>query len=739
MILLALISGLINLSSQVVYQKVVSMVAGDLYTTFMAVTLTFIFGSAIGSYFGNRIRPYLAFVELGSGLFSLLVYFLLHGPFYNYKIPTALVIAGLFLPALALGTHIPLYSYYLRRLRFGLIYCVYHFGAIFGLLGFEWYFVNAGSVKVSMLIVAGTQIVLGAVIGLMHRSGRFVVEEKKTKPLGLFSFAIANKLSVLSVIAASTLSFYVVLWALKTQIMMTETYRLHATCVSAAVFFWMALAGVSGKSLSRFSNGILFWGMALSCLWIQGSFPIFGEKIITQYDGALLNYFALSFFLSIYLTFPVFVSSLIFVKQTQTLQSKYDVDVASGTLNLFASFGNILGFILAGTMAAFFWTKEYFIVVIALAVAMFVAISFKEKKLKIAIPLGIAVLIFAGIFSDREHKNYLFKNHIWIGMRDCLDAGDIQIYSHPFTTMALFRNVLAKGAHPDCKNHMAPRLSYMIDGHVSHDVLSGMELLSGLSSAKYFDGPLNKSLVIGIGSGQAAWSVAAISKHTQLVEISPVVITNLDHLKDLNGDLKNRKDIEFILDDGFSAIRACEPNSLDLIFNTSTYPSSFNASKLYSDEFVALAKKCLTDRGVYQTYFDENSVQSMTDFYEFIAPIKKHFKYVDIMTEPYPQVYAYDQPHKIEKLVKSDFIHPEDFEYFNQQHSDDFDKLCRPFFKDIAGPQGPVRMNTLDTAYLEQNTIRGAIKENHTRGFDVPWFVEFYRNPDGSKPIPTCE
>lgn len=739
MVLLALISGLINLSSQVVYQKVVSMVAGDLYTTFMAVTLTFIFGSAIGSYFGNRIRPYLAFVELGSGLFSLLVYFLLHGPFYEYKIPTALVIAGLFLPALALGTHIPLYSYYLRRLRFGLVYCVYHFGAIFGLLGFEWYFVNAGSVKVSMLIVAGTQIILGAAIGLLHKSGRFVVEDKKSKSLGLFSFAGANKLPVLSVIVASTLSFYVVLWALKTQIMLTETYRLHATSVSAAVFLWMALAGVSAKSLSKFSNGMLFWGMALSCLWIQGSFPVFGERLVAQYDGALLNYFAVSFILSVYLTFPVFVSSLIFVKQTQTLQSKYDVDVASGTLNLFGSFGNILGFILAGAMAAFYWTKEYFILVIALAVAMYVAISFKEKKLKTAIPLAVAILVFAGIFSDREHKNHLFKNHIWIGMRDCLDAGSIQIYSHPFTTMALFREELAKDAHPDCQNHVSPRLNYMIDGHVSHDVLTGLELISGLSSAKYFDGPLNQSLVIGIGSGQAAWSVAAISKHTQLVEISPVVITNLDHLKDLNGDLKNRKDVEFVLDDGFSAIRACEPKSLDLIFNTSTYPSSFNASKLYSDEFVALAKKCLTERGVYQTYFDENSVQSMKDFYEFIAPIKKHFKYVDIMTLPYPQVYAYDQPRKVEKLVKSDFVNTEDFDYFYKQHSGDFDKPCRPFFRDIPGPTDSVRMNTLDTAFLEQNTIRGAIKANHARGFDVPTFEDIYGNADGSKPMPTCE
>jgi spermidine synthase len=715
------------------------MVAGDLYTTFMAVTLTFIVGSAIGSYFGNRLRRYLAFIELGSGLFSLLVFFLLHGPFYAHKIPTALVIAGLFLPALALGTHIPLYSYYLRRLRFGLIYCVYHFGAIFGLLAFEWYFVNAGSVKASMLVIAGSQIVLGLTIWILQRAGRFIIEDKKDQREPLQSFATRNKWSVINVIAASTLSFYIVLWALKTQTMLTEPYRLHATSISAAVFMWMALAGISGKSLSRISNAMLFFGMALSCLFIQGSFPVFGEGLTGLYNGSLLNYFLISFMLSVYLTFPVFVSSLIFVKQTQELQAKYDVDVASGALNLFASVGNIVGFVVAGAMAAFFWSKEYFVVVIALATLLFLVLSSKEKTLKKSIPFVAFILVFAGIFSLQEHKNYLFKNHIWKEMRGCEVASDIEIYSHPFTTMALFRNKKVDPPPAECPGISSPRLNYVIDGHVSHDILGGMELLSGISSAKFFDGPLDKSLVIGIGSGQAAWSVAAISKKTQLVEISPVVITNLDHLKEYNKDLKNRPNIEFILDDGFSAVRACEPHSLDLIFNTSTYPSSFNASKLYSDEFIALAKNCLTERGVYQTYFDENSVQDMKDFNEFIAPIKKHFKYVDIMTQPYPQVYAYDQPRKIEKLAKADFLDPEDFDYFYEQHPNDFDKECRHFFRNVASPSGAVRMNTLDTAYLEQNTILGAIKAYHTVGYEEPMFVDIYTNADGSKPASTCE
>lgn len=738
MILLALISGLINLSSQVVYQKVVSMVAGDLYTTFMAVTLTFIFGSAIGSYFGNRVRRYLPYIELGAGIFSLLVFFLLQGPFYEHRISTALVIAGLFLPALALGTHIPLYSYYLRRMRFGFVYCLYHFGAIFGLLAFEWYYVNAGSVKASMFVVAITQIALGLVLVILSKFNRFLVEDKQNASVRLLDFFKNNQAAVVNVVLASTFSFYIVLWALKTQTMMTETYRLHATSVSVAVFFWMALAGVLNKGTKYFSMASLFLGMAISFVFIQGGFPVLGPDITRLYTGVLSNYFAVSFILSIFFTVPVFFSSLIFVKQTQELQTKYDVDVASGILNLFSGAGNILGFVVAGTMARYFWTKEYFLFAIVLVLVFSLILSAKQKNLKRISPVVLVLVVCAIFFSQKNHKDYLFETRLGTATQECEKFVDIEVYSHPFTTMALMSNKRKENIPNHCFEYR-PRRYYVVDGHISHNIWSVTEFLVGLSSAQYFDRPLKNSLVIGIGSGQAAWGVAAISEHTDLVEISPVVIDNLDHLKDLNGDLKNRANIKFILDDGFSVVRDCKPGSLDLIFNTSTYPSSFNASKLYSDEFVGLAKKCLGPEGVYQTYFDENSVRDMETFFEFMAPIQKHFKYVDVMLQPYPQVYATNSPTQIHTLTKKDFLKAEDLAYFSQKYAGELDIPCRPFFRMIARPEESPRMTTLDRAYLEQNTILSAIDLDYSESVLVFPFVDIYAPKAGAKPVPTCE
>jgi spermidine synthase len=389
-------------------------------------------------------------------------------------------------------------------------------------------------------------------------------------------------------------------------------------------------------------------------------------------------------------------------------------------------------------MAAFFWTKEYFVFIVLLALLVSLVLSFTAKSLKKTLPIALLVLISTIWFGQKEHKNYLFVNRIGQYDRECQEVGAVDVYSHPFTTMALYETRKRSDSPSTCSPIM-PSRRYVIDGHISHNVWSGMEFISGLSSAQYFDRPLKNSVVIGIGSGQAAWAVAAISEFTQLVEISPVVIDNLDHIKELNGDLKNRSGIEFILDDGFSFIRECKAGSLDLIFNTSTYPSSFNASKLYSDEFVGMAKRCLAKDGVYQTYFDESSVRDMRTLNEFLAPIQKHFEYVDVQTYPYPQVFAYNVPKQIQKLSAADFLRPEDYKYFYADHAQDFDLACFPVFRMIARPTYVPRMNTLDRAYLEENSILSAVDVAHSDSVAIYSLSEIYEPIPGSKPMPTCE
>jgi predicted membrane-bound spermidine synthase len=729
MIFLAILSGLINLSSQTVFQKVVSMTVGDLYTTFMAVTLTFILGSALGSYYGHKIRFYLPWIEFGSGLYSLFIFLLLQGPFYELDIPLVFVILGLMPPAFALGTHIPLYSYYLRRVRFGLIYCLYHFGAVFGLLAFEWYFVHAGSVKLSVLIVGLSQVSLGALLLFLKKQGQFQVE-KETELVSFKKLTQGFPRSFIAVFAASALSFYIVIWALKTQTMITEAFRMHATLISCAVFFWMAVAGLIAKVIKA-STGTLMLVMAILAGFIYCFFPEVSLYLTMAYTGSTLNYFFLSQVLACYLTLPVLASALIFIQETKTLtEKKVDVDLASGSLNLLACVGNIAGFVVGALLAENFWNKEYFMIFMITATALGLVLRTKETKKVVLASLVILIAAFSATLKT-DLKESLFANRVAPGRVSKDKISDIEVHSHVMSSMALYTFT------PEDPKFKGARY-YVVDGHLSHDIWNGGEFISGLSAAKYFNRPLNKAVVIGIGSGQAAWGVAAISKSADLVDVSPVVIKNLNILRQYNFDLEEKANAKIHLIDGFTYLRKCEPGTYDLILNTATYPSNFNAAKLYSDEMLALSTKCLTPDGVFQTYFDANTVVTMEQFYEFLAPFMKHFKFVDIMLEPYPQVYGYNTRRNIETFKKEDFIDAKDYEGFVTIHRADFEQACREFMRFVPPPDYVPRMNTLDRAYLERNSIENYI---HFNDPNFPWLnlKSFYVPPKNQFGTFTCE
>jgi hypothetical protein len=587
MFYLALVSGLINLSAQTVYQKIVSMAVGDLYTTFMAVLLTFIVGSAVGGYCGFYLRRFLPWIELFSGLYALFLFIPLSGPFYHVDIPLPWMILALLPPAFSLGTHVPLYSIYLHQRRFGFIYSLYHWGAILGLVAFEWYFVHAGSVKYALFFLGSCQTVLGIALVILARKNVFLLPTiRATKnPLPLWLGNLRG--SILSVLAASTLSFFHLFWSLKTQVALTEGFRMQATMVSAAVLFWMSSAGAISRFLPRWKRSWSFFFIAASVVLTQLTFPWIPVAITDLNNGSLSFYFAISLLLAIYLTIPVLFSSLVFVFETEKAHREMDIDQASGGLNLFASGGNILGFVLGASLAAFFWQTAYFAASFTAALVLFLILASQDKKLLRVQTLGaVAVLIGVSILAFRyEQQSYLFVNRLRKSTREIQAITDVWIRSNALSAMALVTRkttVPLENLPPSLRADAGERRFYIVDGHLSHDIWAGAEYMSGISGAKFFSHPLKNSLVIGIGSGQAAWGVLAISEHTDMVEISPTVIENLDALKEYNENLLANPNKDIHLKDGFSFVRDCKPGTYDLILNTSTYPSNFNASKLYS-------------------------------------------------------------------------------------------------------------------------------------------------------------
>lgn len=700
----ALVSGLLNLSSQVLYQKIVSMTLGDLYITFLLVTLTFITGTALGSLISFKARRLLPWIEILTGFYNLCLYFGLSMDFYKIQPPQFVVVLGLFVPAISLGLQLPLYSYYLRKIRFNFIYALYHGGAILGLLAFEIYFTNGFSVKKSLLALSLGQLSLGAILGFLLKHDVFHLDHSPRSAWKKF-FSKPFQVIPFSVFLISVLSSYQIFWALKTQIFLTEAFRLHATLVSAAVFFWMTAAGFSEKYLHKASRTSLYFAWATTLLCIQAGFSIFPAFITGHFNGELSNYFIWSSALALCLTLPVFASSLVFIKSTQELSFHFPVDQASGYLNVVACAGNILGMIAAALMAPYLWYNFYFSA--ALAVVFFgimILTHFDKKYLRTSLGL-VTLTAFAFFAFQKDQASGLFFNRFVSQIRP--SSINSQIFSEAFSSIAIMEDPVTDG---QVSYH------YIVDGHRSHIIDRGTENIIGLYGRRYFSETLSSSAVIGVGTGQTSWGVTAISEHTDLVEISPTVLKNLKIFKEQNNDLANNPHKSIHLVDGMSFLRNCKPGSYDLIVNTATYPGNFNAAKLYTVEFVDLVQKCLKPNGVYQTYFDDSTVHDKGQLADFLAPIQTHFKHIDVIAGYYPIVMAYNQNRPLTSGDISTFLRKEDATFYENvlKNKPIFNLKCNFLYRNIPEYSGG-KMNTLDQAILEATSIRNIIEQMYLR------------------------
>ncbi|WP_413578421.1 hypothetical protein ACLVWU_07770 [Bdellovibrio sp. HCB290] len=693
-LLLVLFSGLLNLSAQVLYQKVVSVTLGDLYTTFIWVTLIFIAGAAVGNLFSSRLRKYLPLLEVLTGIYNLILLSTSPAPY--------VLIASLLLPAFCLGTQLPLYSYYLRQFRFRWIYALYHLGALLGLLGFEVYFTQGLSIHTALASLGLAQLALGLALFIISKSNHFHLQANPSFHWKGF-FNKQFSFSILAVLAISTLSYFQVFWAVKTQTFLTEAFRLQATLITMAVFFWMSVAGATERRAKTIPRSLVFTFWAGTALLIQllfASVPVFIRDAMT---GTLTNYFALSFLLALFLTAPVYFSSLMFIRGAEEISAKLPIDEAASYLNIIASLGNIFGMGLAVAMASLLWFNIYFATAVVAAGAFALIFSlFEGRILKITPALGLLIMLAFFAFQNSQSSSLLI-NRVPAEIRNAATVGRTEVHSAAFSSIAI-HYTQSRATIPE------PVRMYYVDGHASHDLNLYTENLVGLLPAAYFTSTIPRSMVIGVGSGQTSWGVAAISQNTDLIEISPAVRDTLKLFDRENNHLSNRPNVQLYLEDGMNFLRKCKSGSYDLIVNTSTYPGNFNAGKLFTDEFMEMAKNCLNREGVYQTYFDVASVLNTEQRAEFLAPIHKHFKYVDIIAIPYPIVMAYNTPKDLRKIAIAEILQDEDRKFYTEVMTEKpvFKETCHKVYRNIPAAENQ-RLNTLDESILESNSIKNIV------------------------------
>jgi spermidine synthase len=131
------------------------------------------------------------------------------------------------------------------------------------------------------------------------------------------------------------------------------------------------------------------------------------------------------------------------------------------------------------------------------------------------------------------------------------------------------------------------------------------EIVYGLVPAVFAPRRTN-ALVLGVGTGMTAGTVALLYDRVTAVEINPAMLELLPRWREHNFDFHARKNATLVMDDGLSFL-ARKGEKYDAILNTINGPLYFSSSKLYTQDFFELVKSRLAPGGIYTAWFDSRA------------------------------------------------------------------------------------------------------------------------------------
>jgi spermidine synthase len=205
-----------------------------------------------------------------------------------------------------------------------------------------------------------------------------------------------------------------------------------------------------------------------------------------------------------------------------------------------------------------------------------------------------------------------------------------------------------------------------IDGHLSHELTHFHEVLVGLLGQQFFDQDVERSLIIGIGSGQTLSGLLEWSRHVDAIDLSQNPISAAKSAPEFNNDVMNNPRKTTFTMDGIQFIKSCQVESYDFILLTPTPIGLLHSTKLFSKEFLTGAKRCLKPDGILMTWFDGETIRRQQLLASIFKTTNMVFRNMALSLSPYPILFLSDVGlvkvadiekglfnEKIEKLAKA--------------------------------------------------------------------------------------
>ena len=705
---LATLSGACGLAYEILYIRLFSSYFGDSFLV-SGVTLCAVFlGMSFGAWQSHKFLKRLAWIEIGIGLYA----FGAALAFSNWGFEIAAIGAGTWLhgillgillgfPAFLIGTCVPLFSALMNTERrkqrdaFAGTYGLYNLGAFLSILVIEFFLIRQLGLQISSYLIGALNLIIGGSLLVLARG----IDAKS------------------SYLARTTLNPYISI-ALFLASFASGIFQLFVLYLSFSIF------GPLHENFAIILASAIA-GVAIGAWLAMKRMLLFQEALLW------LTLFVLTFMIFV----PILIDAWVFLSGTHISDQGEIVAkaalLAGFPLILFVLFGGLVPLAASAHEGNQTALSGRLLAISSLgnglgAFAMFL-ILYRHLSLPV-IGIGLACILLTAAWVTRRTRPAIPQVMGGVVIAATLVFAGLQIW--PRVDLLLGYRILTQGEQLDERrdtflkaevykayDQNAAVLSFR-DGSRSL-VFNGYHSLSFGPGAKselhevivgatpaLFTEYTDEVLVLGLGTGITAGSSARIFNDVKIVEINPAILNIPKHFKRENHNVLSRSNADIVLQDGISTLLG-DAQEYDAIINTVTSPKYYSASKLYTSDFLKLAKARLKDGGVYSTWFDlsidRDGIGIMLNTLEDSFSHCRYF----VLTESYYNAVCADHPliYKSSKTVVSRvqdmgfdklfeaFDFPDGFALTMNQLEVSFDK---DFFK-----RPSTDVNTLDRPVIE--------------------------------------